>query len=295
MERVFKLDDSLYEELRTLRREISEREGVPPYIIFPDVTLKDMSIKHPVNKEQMLLISGVGEVKYNKYGEEFEKLILKYLEKNRAVLDDEAFYVSTDERLLEELIKVRNAIAKKENQLPQAVIAKNTLKEISGRYPRDTDNLKDITGLGPKKIERYSEKILEIVNNYVLEHGIEVKWRDKKRSKLIIDGEHRKPDEIAIDMLKEGKELQYISQELEVSISTVLGYVTDYLESGRELDFYLDIRGLYTEAERALIINECRNSGYSSISSIKRKLPDNIKYESIRAVILDEYYLKDKV
>jgi len=130
-------------------------------------------------------------------------------------------YVSTDERLLEELIKVRNAIAKKENQLPQAVIAKNTLKEISGRYPRDTDNLKDITGLGPKKIERYSEKILEIVNNYVLEHGIEVKWRDKKRNKLIIDGEHRKPDEIAIDMLKEGKELQYISQELEVSISTV--------------------------------------------------------------------------
>ncbi|MNN04419.1 hypothetical protein D3C81_1171440 [compost metagenome] len=96
-------------------------------------------------------------------------------------------------------------------------------------------------------------------------------------------------------MLKEGKELQYISQELEVSISTVLGYVTDYLESGRELDFYLDISGLYTEEERALIINECRNSGYSSISSIKRNLPDNIKYESIRAVILDEYYLKDKV
>ena len=295
VERVFKLDDSLYEELRTLRRGISEREGVPPYIIFPDVTLKDMYTRHPVNKEQMLLISGVGEVKYNKYGEEFEKLILKYLEKNRAILDDEVCYVSTDERLLEELIKVRNAIAKKENQLPQAVIAKNTLKEISGRYPRDTDNLKDITGLGPKKIERYSEKILEIVNNYVLENGIEVKWRDKKRNKLIIDGEHRKPDEIAIDMLKEGKELQYISQELEVSISTVLGYVTDYLESGRELDFNLDIRGLYTEEERALIINECRNSGYSSISSIKRKLPDNIKYESIRAVILDEYYLKDKV
>lgn len=133
------------------------------------------------------------------------------------------------------------------------------------------------------------------MNNYVLENGIEVNWRDKKRSKLIIDGEHRKQDEIAIDMLKEGKELQYISQELEVSISTVLGYVTDYLESGRELDFNLDIRSLYTEEERALIINECRNSGYSSISSIKRKLPDNIKYESIRAVILDEYYLKDKV
>ena len=64
-------DNELFEVLRNLRKEIAAKEGVPPYIVFPDNTLKDMSVRYPLNKEQLLDISGVGNVKYEKFGEHF--------------------------------------------------------------------------------------------------------------------------------------------------------------------------------------------------------------------------------
>lgn len=301
---IIEVNNSLYEELRSLRKSISEREGVPPYIVFPDATLKDMSIKYPTNKEQMLLMSGVGEVKYERYAQEFEKLIAEHIKKNNIEVrwdnndeikvekNPDVFSVSTDITLLSELIKLRKKFADKEHQFPQTILSKNTLKEISGRYPITIENLKDIGGIGPKKLERYAPSILELVNNYVIENNIQVKWVEKKRSKIVIDGEERKINEIAVDMLREGRELEFISQELEISISTILGYVTDYLAEGNNLDFKLNLESLYTDKENELVSSVCKVVGYDSVSKVKKELPDSIKYESIRAVILEEYYLK---
>lgn len=61
----------LFERLREVRSDLARKESVPPYIIFSDKTLTDMCIKAPTNKEEMLTVSGVGENKYEKYGEEF--------------------------------------------------------------------------------------------------------------------------------------------------------------------------------------------------------------------------------
>jgi len=75
-------DNELFEILRSLRKEIAVKEGVPPYYIFPDSTLKEMSLRYPLNREHMLDISGVGQVKYEKYGETFLNEIQIYVEKN---------------------------------------------------------------------------------------------------------------------------------------------------------------------------------------------------------------------
>ncbi|MEM1214703.1 MAG: DNA helicase RecQ [Bacteroidota bacterium] len=71
--------DGLFEELRHLRRELSKRDGVPPYIIFSDATLEEMAAAKPVADYEMLQISGVGEVKMKRYGTEFMNKILDYL------------------------------------------------------------------------------------------------------------------------------------------------------------------------------------------------------------------------
>jgi ATP-dependent DNA helicase RecQ len=63
--------EPLFERLRALRMETAKREGVPPYIVFSDKTLIDMCVKHPQNKKEMLAVSGVGEFKFEKYGEAF--------------------------------------------------------------------------------------------------------------------------------------------------------------------------------------------------------------------------------
>ncbi|MCM1136304.1 MAG: ATP-dependent DNA helicase, partial [Clostridium sp.] len=64
-------DEDLFEKLRNLRTEIARREKVPPYIIFSDKTLTHMCMVKPQTKKEMLTVSGVGEYKYEKYGESF--------------------------------------------------------------------------------------------------------------------------------------------------------------------------------------------------------------------------------
>lgn len=68
----------LFETLRKRRYEMAQKNHVPPYIIFSDKTLKEMSTYLPSTKEAMLQINGVGEKKYEKYGKEFMNLIQEY-------------------------------------------------------------------------------------------------------------------------------------------------------------------------------------------------------------------------
>lgn len=68
----------LFERLRALRMELAKRAHVPPYIIFNDKTLHEMSTYLPDDKEKMLRITGVGNHKYEKYGADFERVIREY-------------------------------------------------------------------------------------------------------------------------------------------------------------------------------------------------------------------------
>lgn len=68
----------LYDSLRLLRNRLAKESNVPAYVIFTDKTIKEMSMYLPMNKEQMMQISGVGEVKYETYGARFLAEIKRY-------------------------------------------------------------------------------------------------------------------------------------------------------------------------------------------------------------------------
>ncbi|TDO71346.1 RecQ-like ATP-dependent DNA helicase [Halanaerobium saccharolyticum] len=70
-------DSELFIILKSVRKEISQKEGVPPYIIFHDSTLKDMCRILPQDRAEMLKVSGVGEVKFERYGQQFLDEILE--------------------------------------------------------------------------------------------------------------------------------------------------------------------------------------------------------------------------
>lgn len=71
--------DELFELLRQLRREIAAREQVPPYIIFADSTLHEMSRRLPVTDKAFLAVKGVGESKLEKYGAQFMGVIRQFI------------------------------------------------------------------------------------------------------------------------------------------------------------------------------------------------------------------------
>lgn len=306
MTKSLEIEDELYSALRELRHLIASEERIAPYMVFGDGTLRAMSSSYPVNKEEMLNISGVGEIKYQKYGEDFETLIKEYVQKNNIDKKDkeknvdlmnvnsEFLEVNTDKALYERLINIREEYAKKEKLLPYMILTNKALKEISGRYPIDKEQLKDISGIGEVKIEKYGASILDEVKHYVKENSIDVTWEKKKKRKLILDGESRKNNEIALDLLNQGKDIQSVSQEIEVSLSTVIGYVYDYLKDGQSISFTLDLENFYSEDERKMILEVCEEVGYENLNNIKRKLPDSIKYENIRAVILKSYLENSK-
>lgn len=76
---VVKQDDPLFEKLRGLRREIAEREGVPPFVVFSDKTLRDMCEKQPIDEVGFLEVSGVGQNKLEKYGELFISSVREFV------------------------------------------------------------------------------------------------------------------------------------------------------------------------------------------------------------------------
>lgn len=70
-EEVEGFDGGLFEKLRGLRFKIAEEEGMPPYIVFDDKTLKRLAKFKPASKEEMLRIKGIKDKKFEKYGGRF--------------------------------------------------------------------------------------------------------------------------------------------------------------------------------------------------------------------------------
>lgn len=206
-------DNELFGVLKGLRKDIASNEGVPPYFIFPDNTLKEMSVRFPSNKEQMFDISGVGQVKYEKYGETF----------------------------------------------------------------------------------------LEIINDYVTKNNIEVKWIDKSEVSSQVKptnnlrGSKVKTQDVTVNMIKEGKSIIEVAKEREITVSTVLGHIEKYIndENSEKVEFNLE--GIFTEKEEKEIMEATAELGADRLAPIKAKVSQKITYDAIRAVILKNYVLRDKL
>jgi len=75
-------DPVLFAMLKDLRKDIAKKKDVPPFVVFQDPSLEDMSIHYPVTIDELKNIAGVGSGKAVKYGKEFAELIDKYVKEN---------------------------------------------------------------------------------------------------------------------------------------------------------------------------------------------------------------------
>ncbi len=86
----------LFDRLRELRSVVAREEAMPPYIIFSDKTLVDMCVKLPGSRQEMMAVSGVGEYKYEKYGQRF----LDRIEECTANRSDKYYFGERDEAIM---------------------------------------------------------------------------------------------------------------------------------------------------------------------------------------------------
>ena len=88
-------DDILLKMLKNLRKDVAHKLKIPPFVIFQDPSLNDMTLKYPTTIAEMSTIHGVGEGKSKKYGPEFIELITNYVNENNIATKEDVVVKST--------------------------------------------------------------------------------------------------------------------------------------------------------------------------------------------------------
>jgi len=115
------IDEQLMGMLKDLRKKVGKKLGVPPFVVFQDPSLEDMTLKYPVKLEEMANIHGVGDGKAKKYGKDFVELISRYVEENEIIRPDDLIVKSTGVNSGLKLYIIQNT----DKKLPLIDIAKS--------------------------------------------------------------------------------------------------------------------------------------------------------------------------
>ena len=107
--------------LKDLRKDLSHKLGLQPWVIFSDPSLEDMSIMYPVTIDELRKCQGVGEGKAQKFGEEFVKLIGKYVLENEIERPDDFVLKSTAAKSPNKVAIIQNV----DRRIPLEDIARN--------------------------------------------------------------------------------------------------------------------------------------------------------------------------
>ena len=128
-------DKNLTRMLKDLRKDISKKENLPPFVIFQDPSLEDMAIQYPVTMEELTNITGVGIGKATKYGEPFLELIKTYVEENEIIRPHDMVVKSVVNKSGLKVYIIRSIDRKL--SLEDIAVAKNlTVEELLGEIER---------------------------------------------------------------------------------------------------------------------------------------------------------------
>tara|TARA_B110000902_G_scaffold78158_1_gene93013 strand:- start:4464 stop:6662 length:2199 start_codon:yes stop_codon:yes gene_type:complete len=120
------LDEKLFKMLKDLRKSIAVKKSIPPFVIFQDPSIEEMTMQYPINIEELQKISGVGIGKAQRYGTPFIELITKYVEENNIERVQDFIMKS----IVNKSGKKVNIITNIDRKLPLEDIAKSQNKKI---------------------------------------------------------------------------------------------------------------------------------------------------------------------
>ncbi|CAG5079554.1 DNA helicase RecQ [Parvicella tangerina] len=119
-------DATLFSILKDLRKKIAKEKSVPPFVVFQDPSLEDMTVQYPITLEELQNIAGVGAGKAKRYGQPFVDVIAKYVEENDIDRPQDFVVKSVVNKSGSKV----NIIMNIDKKLPLDVIAKSQQKEF---------------------------------------------------------------------------------------------------------------------------------------------------------------------
>ena len=154
LEDIKSFDEILFVQLKKLRKELAQKKGIPPYVIFQDPSLEDMASKFPITEEEFQHIVGVGQGKAKKFAKPFIQLISEYVEENDIDRPDNMVVKTAQKKTMNKPFFIMHV----DRKTPLDEMAK--LKGIS--YAELLDTLEAIIYSGTKlNLDYYIEDIMD--------------------------------------------------------------------------------------------------------------------------------------
>lgn len=154
------------------------------------------------------------------------------------------------------------------------VLPQKTMISIVEKLPTTENELKKIKGLGKQRIKMFGIDILDLIEEFIQEQGLE-----NKTPKLVENIEKVNTKQLSFDLFKSGKNIAQIAKQRDLTISTIEGHLAHFVSLGE-----LDVKELLTNDKISEIRKVLEKFSELPLNEIKYKLGDNYSFSEIRFV-----------
>lgn len=213
--------------------------------------------------------------------------MLKNKEKVYRKIEKKTEKVEERNELLVMLINLRTEIAKQEKIPPYIVFHDKALMEMSSYFPVNKMQLLQITGVGESKAQRYGERFIEVIRNYMAENDIEIdenkliKKNDSNVRTTSSKSNKIPSHHITYELYKDNKSIDEITKERNVKRRTIEEHIMKCALEGMEIN----LNEFINQEHEKLVLEAIDKVGASRLRNIKEIVPDEISYFEIKAII----------
>lgn len=203
---------------------------------------------------------------------------------------------TVDNELFEILRRLRHEIAVSEKVPPYMVFGDSTLKELSSRMPVDKEQMLEVSGVGERKYDKYGQRFIEKIMNYLNSNNINHIWISKAKSDISIEEKKNNIEGSknikeksyinTVEMLRVYGSLRKTAGERELTLTTIISHVEKYISEGNSIDFKIDFSDIFNEQDEEIVKGVIKNVGFNKLKAIKEQVPSNISYDVIKGIIL---------
>lgn len=194
-----------------------------------------------------------------------------------------------DKRLFQQLRSTRAEIADTMGVPPFVIFSDRSLIDMAAKLPLNEQDLRDVSGVGEKKLERYGTPFIMTVRRYVEQHAIDVEAARAENLEAVkpravgagAKGAKRTTQSRTLELIKQGMSLESIARERKLTLQTIQNHVIRLVQNGEQLPIeqWIDAE----EIERIQRTAALSQSG--RLTPIKEALPEDISYFQIELAL----------
>ena len=193
--------------------------------------------------------------------------------------------VSNEDPLFERLRELRKQIASDEKVPPYLIFSDQALRDMCVKQPQTADDFLEVKGVGTQKADKYGLQFMEAIRVFLKDHVYEQPLAvSEEISPTFQKGKSRTANSHleTYELYKKGHTLKDIVKERNLSLQTIEKHLFRCAEEGLSLDWDY----FFSPEEEILVLQAVEEIGHEFLKPLKEKLPDEISYSAIKAVLM---------